>query len=190
MKAKTCLRLFFFAAGCAALYYIAQGKYQSDLREKLGKELGEETDKEEAPVLTGEASLANPLRKLSFDQLRERGGLQLALEDLADNDPKAYCILTEHPVYGVRLRDSDGLSYDFRYADKPCENDISGMYYDWAKTVEYPKDDPQCTVQLTGQGQGVCRWEDDSRVYTISMTEGASVVKLAWMRDRLLNIIW
>ena len=55
--------------------------------------------------------------------------------------------------------------------------------------IAYPQREPECLVCLNDEGQGVCRWEEGSRQYTLSMIEGASLVKLVWMRKKLAPLL-
>ena len=185
MKTKTAFRLLFIAAGAAAFYYLYCQKSFSDLRERLGAELGPQTPDGEG----GYAGMSNPVKKLSPEEFNAVSGVELDFGELSASHPRPYSIGTSNVIYGVGLEDSDCLRYDFRFSGKDYEGDISGMYYEWTQTDRYPQDAPVCEIFLNETGQGVCRWEDDTRKYTVSMTEGASLVKLIWMRQRLSALI-
>ena len=184
MKTKTALRLLFIAAGAAALYCISREECLPDLRKKLDEELGTRNDDKGDPV-----GMPNPLRTLSAAGFSELSGIELDNEELASSHPRFYSISTDPVLYGVELEDSDCLKYDFRFCSRSYNGDISGMYYEWTRTDRYPGDDPVCEVFLNETGQGVCRWKDEDRKYTISMKEGASLVKLVWMRQRLCTLM-
>ena len=185
MKMKNVLRLLFIAAGTAALYRIAQEKCRSDLRDRLGEELGDQEKGDRDAFL----NTPNPVKKLSAAEFSVLSGTGLDTEGLADSHPAFYSIGADPVLYGVQLEDSDCLKYDFRLCSRSCDVDISGMYYHWTETALYPQDAPVCEVLLNETGQGVCRWEDGERKYTISMTEGASLVKLVWMRQKLCSLM-
>lgn len=185
MKTKTAFRLLFIAAGAAALYYLYCQKSCSDLRERLGAELGPQTSGGE----DDHTGIPNPVKKLSPEEFNAVSGAELDFAALSSSHPRAYSIGTAKAIYGVELEDSDCLRYDFRFSNKDFDGDISGMYYEWTQVDRYPQDAPVCEIFLNETGQGVCRWEDDTRKYTVSMTEGASLVKLVWMRQRLSGLI-
>ena len=184
MKTRTALRLLFIAAGAAALYCISREECLPVLRKKLDEELGAANDDKQDPV-----GMPNPLRTLSAAEFSVHSGIGLDAEELAASRPRFYSISTDPVLYGVKLEDSDCLKYDFRFCSRSYDGDISGMYYEWTRTDRYPNDAPLCEVFLNEPGQGVCRWEDGDRKYTISMKEGASLVKLVWMRQRLCTLM-
>ena len=182
MKHRYLLGLALAAAGAAALYCIVKNSIEQDEEDAF-----EEQEDDRGPFISG---LANPVRKLDLEELRNLSGLDIRLEATEIMKPRAYCINTDPLLFGVKLEDSDGLEYDFRFTDKRSEGNISGMYYEWTTEEGYPSEAPECSIFLNELGQGVCSWEDEHRRYTISMTEGASAVKLVWMRNRLLSLIF
>ena len=181
MKMKSIVRLLVIAAGVTAVWLAADQCRSAVLRKQLEEELvkPEGADK---PV-----GMPNPVKKLRIEEYCSQSGLGMCPEDLAGC--KAYRINTEPVLYGLKLRDSDELEYDFRSMEKGGSEDISDMYYEWTTTVGHPSEAPECKVYLNDHGQGVCSWEDEERIYSISMTEGASLVKLVWMRERLLSLM-
>ena len=196
MKGKTVIRIAVIgglAAGFFRLYNSMGGsRLIEDLRSDIRKDL--EGFKEDISDLKEGISesigLPNPLGGLGPEDFREKSGLNIAAEAL-DPDVRLYIISPEEPkVCGIAgIRDSDGFGYEFRFSSADNEEDFSGMYYNWTSVQEYPKDAPECTVYLTGEGQGVCSWQDDERKYTLSMAEGASVIKLVWMKNRICSLM-
>ncbi len=185
MKTKNVLRLMFLIGGAAALYYVYKSQGFSDLRKRLKEELGDQEQENKS----GFVGMADPVKKLTAEEFSIASGVVLAANALAASHPRYYSINTEPVLFGVELEDSDSLKYDFRFCGKEYDGDISGMYYEWTTVDRYPREAPVCEVFLNEKGQGVCRWEDETRKYTISMTEGASLVKLVWMRQRLCTLM-
>ena len=181
-KGKTLIRLLIIGGVAYALYRIQQEGEITSIKDSLLEELGEP---EEEPAV----GMPNPIKELSFEEFSQAYGKVIDLDALDGTDPRAYQINTEPVVYGIRLDDSDFFKYDLRFAPKDCEGDISGMHYEWTQKIGYPASDPECTVYLNDDGQGVCRWEDGDRQYTLAMIEGASLVKLVWMRKKLVSAL-
>ena len=181
-KGKTFLRLLILGGVAYALYRLGQEDEDLSMRQSLIEELD---TPEEEPV----CGMTNPVRELSFEEFNSLTGLNIDFSSLDGTDPRPYCINAEPAVYGIRLDDSDFFKYDLRFTQKGCEGDISGMHYDWTQQISYPQSEPECTVYLNDDGQGVCRWEDDNRQYTLAMIEGASLVKLVWMRKKLVSLL-
>ena len=188
MKLKNLLRAAVIGGIGYLLYKECIEKEGPGLIDGLRKDIKEDIEglKED---ITEAVGLPNPYRELGYESFRQASGLDIDLYALEDPSVKAYSLDVIPAVYGVKLKDSDELPYDLRFTEKSNEKDISGMYYEWKEVVEYPKDAPECVVSLSAEGQGVCSWEDEERKYTLSMTEGASLVKLVWMRKRLLGLI-
>ena len=179
MKMKSIIRLLVLAAGTAAVCLAADQCRTAILRKQLEEELQASGEK---PV-----GMPNPYKKLRLEDYCSQSGLGMDPEELSGC--KAYRINTEPALYGLKLRDSDELEYDFRSMEKGSSEDISGMYYEWTTVDGHPSEAPQCRVFLNDSGQGVCSWEDEERIYSISMTEGASKVKLVWMRDKIISLM-
>ena len=180
-KGKTLIRLLILGGVAYALYKVQQEEDAAAFKETLREELGEP---EEEPV----CGMPNPVRELSFEEFNRSAGTDVDFEALDGTDPRTYCINADPVIYGIRLDDSDFFKYDLRFCEKGFDGDISGMHYDWTQQINYPASDPECTVYLNEDGQGVCRWEDGTRQYTLAMIEGASLVKLVWMRKKLVSL--
>ena len=132
--------------------------------------------------------MSNPFKELTEAAFISVCPRELNYTDIDDGDPFFYTIDGEKTLYGIRLRDADCLEYDFRMMHGRGDADISGMYYDWTQEMKYPENKPECTVYLNESGQGVCLWKDRSFRYSLSMKEGASLVKLVWMRKRIMAV--
>ena len=191
MKGKTALRLIIIAGVLYGLYCInkdgslTDGAPELDAeREQLKKELAEDIRKAEEKA----AAIANPFRELSEAEFRAQCPKELNYTDMDEDSPFFYTIDGEKTLYGIRLRDADCLEYDFRMIHGRGDADISGMYYDWTQEIKYPENRPECTVYLNDSGQGICLWKDRSYRYSLSMKDGASLVKLAWMRKKIMTV--
>ncbi|MBQ9825571.1 MAG: hypothetical protein IJM61_00120 [Firmicutes bacterium] len=132
--------------------------------------------------------IANPFKELTEAEFVSACPRELNYADIDEDDPFFYTIDGDKTIYGIRLRDADCLEYDFRMVHGRGDADISGMHYDWTQEIKYPENKPECTVYLNDSGQGICLWKDRSYRYSLSLKEGASLVKLAWMRKRIITV--
>ena len=142
----------------------------------------QETEPEE-PIV----GIPNPMHQLTSAEFMGSCGRELNFDALEEDHPFYYSIDGEKTLYGIQLRDADCLEYDFRMLHGRGDADISGMYYDWTQEIKYPENKPECTVYLNESGQGICLWKDRSFRYSLAMKEGASLVKLVWMRKRIMS---
>nr|MCR4711561.1 hypothetical protein [Clostridia bacterium] len=91
----------------------------------------------------------------------------------------------EAPLYGVTYT-YEGNEYDLRVQKTEEFQDISGMYFDW-EHHEGENDPPDvaidrvCEIQWNETGEGVCLWPEEGLSLSISMTEGATLDRLAEM---------
>jgi len=178
MKFRNFVKAALLVGAVYALYKLDPTGDLHDLKQSLEDELGDIDDDH----LCG---MPNPICELSPESFALASGTDLELSKIQELRPRAYSINSEPEVFGLELTDSDFLKYDFRFTDKSFDADITGMYYTWDQEYDYPQDAPVCKVRLTNSGQGICTWEDDVRKYALSMSEGASLVKLVWMRERI-----
>ena len=214
MKGKTVIRLAMLGA-VLYTYYCAQkagtlelGEEESAEIEQFKKELEEDIQRaedeaaEDAPGADQDGpetifddadvqepvGMPNPYKELTEAEFRAACPKELNYADMAEDCPIFYTIDGEKILYGIRLRDADCLEYDFRMIHGRGDADISGMYYDWTQELKYPENKPECTVYLNETGQGICLWKDRSYRYSLAMKEGASLVKLVWMRKRIMTV--
>ena len=132
--------------------------------------------------------IPNPYKEHAEEEFRALCPKELNYADIAEDSPIFYTVEAQKTLYGIKLRDADCLEYDFRLEHGRGDQDISGMHYDWTQELKYPESKPECTVYLNGSGQGICLWKDRSYRYSLAMKDGASLVKLAWMRKRIMSI--
>lgn len=137
---------------------------------------------------TEPVGIPNPFKELTEAEFISVCPRALNYSDIDEDYPFFYTIDGEKTIYGIRLRDADCLEYDFRMVHGRGDEDISGMHYDWTQEIKYPENKPECTVYLNDSGQGICLWRDRSYRYSLSLKEGASLVKLAWMRKRIITV--
>lgn len=152
-------------------------------------EAAAEPEQEAAPLPeenAGPAGIPNPYKEYTEAEFREICPKELNYMDIAEDRPIFYTVDGEKTLYGAKLLDADCLEYDFRMQHGRGDADISGMYYDWTQEIKYPENKPECTVYLNDSGQGICLWKDRSYRYSLAMKEGASLVKLVWMRKRIV----
>ena len=133
------------------------------------------------------AGIPNPYKEHTEAEFRALCPKELNYADIDEDVPVFYTIDGVKTLFGVRLRDADCLEYEFRMQHGRGDSDISGMHYEWTQEIKHPEKKPKCTVYLNGSGQGICLWKDRSYRYSLAMKEGASLVKLVWMRKRIMG---
>ena len=217
MKGKTALKIAVIGAILYGIYCMQDDRSLTDSsdeldadREQFRKDLEEEIKAAEAKAVELETKIAeaeakveaetaekaeeplvgmpNPMHHLTADEFRANCGKELNFDDIADDHLYYYSIDGEKTLYGIQLRDADCLEYEFRMLHGRGDADISGMYYEWTQEIKYPEKKPECTVYLNDSGQGICLWKDRSFRYSLAMKEGASLVKLVWMRKRIMAV--
>lgn len=194
MKGKTVLKIAAIGAFLYGVYLMQQDASLTDKtgeaeeqKEQFRKQLEEDIKKAEAAIV----GLPNPVKVLSREDFAEKSGKALNYSAIEDMDPLYYMINKaegDKPLFGIKLTDSDGIEYDFRFVRGRGEDDISGMYYSWSSETGYPEKKPSCRVFLNETGQGICLWKDRSKRYSLSAGREASLVKLVWMKDLLLKV--
>ena len=193
MKGKTLLKMAAIGAFLYGVYLMQQDATFTDKtgeaeaqREQFRKQLEEDIRKAEEAM----AGIPNPMKLLSMEEFSEKSGKALNSPEIEKMGPLYYMINKaegEKPLFGIKLTDSDGIEYDFRFVKGRGEEDISGMYYKWSTETSYPEKKPVCKVFLSDSGQGICLWKDRSKRYSLSAGREASLVKLVWMKDVLLK---
>ena len=134
--------------------------------------------------MDGGYSGGNPVMESSLAALTEETGYVLTLSEEVWAEDAVVRLDTLPPIYSVDFFSlEDGKSYNFRLQCGSTETDISGMYYEWTNREECAE--PPAEVFWNEEGQGICLWQDENSVFSLSMSEDATREELIRMREVL-----
>ena len=134
--------------------------------------------------MDGGYSGGNPVMESSLAALTEETGYVLTLPEDIWGEEAVARLDTLPPMYSVDFFSlEDGKSYNFRLQCGGTETDISGMYYEWTSREECIE--PPAELFWNEEGQGICLWQDENSVFSLSMSEDATREELIRMREVL-----
>ncbi len=130
-----------------------------------------------APAGTEEAvGLPNPVKPSSREEIAERFGVDMAAPEGAEE--VAYSIIDGEAPLAQLVYNRSGLSWCFRAAKSAGSEDISGMYYEWARSAE---SDFGARLRWNDGEAGVIERYDaeEGRMLSLSLGHGADESVLA-----------
>ena len=132
---------------------------------------------------SGSVQMPNPLMLSTLEEIEELEGVSITLPDSADS-VTAIRINTDPIIDSVTFGDG-GLRYVYRVSKTDTLTDISGMYYDWGEPEggDVPEGAPKCFI--SSGGEGVMLWYRDGHSFSLAMTEGADIMSITGMYQKL-----